>query len=572
MAKFFVSNNKALYDKALEVIRQSEFKVGFSYKSSDVYALTVKKLFINNVNAWCINDKFVIATGTPIYNESMDLSSLVDDFHGDVNQIRKHFMGQYGVVHHKNSETIIFGDPVGAYNIYYYNYNNEWFVSNSLSDMASILRKKICVSESNYIEECCQNSILCGESLYDGIKRLHGFEAISINKQGSLSIVQMSPQYLSSEKTNYVEKVDKLVNTLKYKAGVIYKVLGNPDIFMTGGLDARISLATYLSVHAKPVLHYGVGNSFITNTKARDGEIAEMFSLKYDLNLVNEDWTTPKPLYKYWKKYIEKYGVLAKNYAASDRVIKSFENLSNNISTFGYGGELYRNLPWIENMNKDSFTVEEFVDEYYIGSTPAKYLAKNRDTYREGILKKVKSICATYNLDPNHIKKEDNIFFLIEYRKYADTYLMNMLNMMRYSNLLLMEYDCLSSASVSVEQMKSSKFMLDVIIKLDDTIMDIPVFSHCIDRKYNKIKGTLEPPPLTLRAKLSSYIPSIVKRHIKALRKEQAKQDIFDYKALLMNNAFRHKLSFDSAIDKRYIVHSALLFEALYKKSNDRFS
>ena len=41
-----------------------------------------------------------------------------------------------------------------------------------------------------------------------------------------------------------------------------------------------------------------------------------------------------------------------------------YENSQGNIMTFGFGGELYRNLPWIENRTKSYFNVDEFIDEY----------------------------------------------------------------------------------------------------------------------------------------------------------------------------------------------------------------
>ena len=566
MAKFFITNNKDIFNGVVSKIKESPFKMGFIFEHRNLYAVSVKKLFLNNENAWCRGTNMVITTGTPIYKESLYNENILDEFDGDVNLFRKNIIGQYAISIKRDDVTIIFCDAIGAYSIYYYNDGVDYLVSNDIIDMAKVLGDRVKSSDINILEEVCQNSILCGDSLYEGIRRLRGYEKILISEKTGF-IVEKLPIQKRLLGISYSECVKELANRFKYKAGVITKVLGNPDIFMTGGLDARISLASYLSIGAKPSLHYGVGDSVITNTKKNDLEIAKIFSHRYNLPFYEEDWSTPSPIDKYWDKYIAKYGVYAKNYAASDCIMKSFESLPNNISTFGYGGELYRNLPWIENRKKKFFTAEEFVDEYYIGGTHAKQLTVGVVDYRDMLIGKIKKLCEDYGLDPNRIDNKDNMYLLTEYRSYADTYMLNMMNQMRYSNLLLLEQDCLELTNIPIAYMNYSKFMLDIIKNLYEDVLEVPIFSHCVVRQYDKDKGVLAPEKLSFKRRVSKYIPDYLIAMIRKIKhnKTQGSLDPIEDACMKLINQYHFYPGFcvDPDLDLRCYIHYAILLKAL---------
>ena len=568
MAKFFITNNDSFYKRIIETINKSPFNIGFTYHSEKQFAVSVKKLFVDNTNGWVKDNGMVITIGTPIYKESLNNACIIDDFDGDIEHLRKNLIGQYAVVVKRANKTSIFCDGAGAFNVFYYYDGKDYLVSNDIKNMAIILGDKVEPSEINLLEEVCQNSILCGDSLYEGINRLKGYESIEIYDDVEFSVEKHKISYYLT-RLSYDECVNQLIEKFRYKASVIHKVFGNPDIFMTGGLDARISLASYLSIGSKPHLHYGIGNSFITNTIKKDLEIAKEFSSRYDLKLTEENWSTPTPFYKYWDKYINQYGVLAKNYASSDSIIHSFENLPNLISTFGYGGELYRNLPWMENRKKPFFTVDEFVDEYYIGGTQSWQMTNKIPGYRERILSKVRKICEIYGLDPNHINNEDNRHLLLEYRCYADTYILNMMNMMRYSNLLLFEKDCIDLTNISVKDMRGSKLMLDVINGLYSDVLDVPIFSHCKIRKYNKMKGCLDTEKKSIYTRVAKHVPYFIKHFIKVniLKRREAKVDYSCLESSCLSELITYPgFVVSEDLDKRYLVSYALLNNILNLK------
>ena len=97
---------------------------------------------------------------------------------------------------------------------------------------------------------------------------------------------------------------------------------------MTAGLDARISLATYLSVGAKPNLYYGIGNSFLTNTQDTDLQIDHKFEEAFDLSFTPLKWETPQKIDQDWDEVINDYGFYAYIYGGSKEIFSFFRKLS----------------------------------------------------------------------------------------------------------------------------------------------------------------------------------------------------------------------------------------------------
>ncbi|MGL5058021.1 MAG: hypothetical protein ACRC6A_11750 [Fusobacteriaceae bacterium] len=71
---------------------------------------------------------------------------------------------------------------------------------------------------------------------------------------------------------------------MKKQSEMVVKNYKNVATNMTGGLDSRMVLASYLAIGAKPILLYGIGNSFSTNTYKED------LKIKYNLELIIMNW------------------------------------------------------------------------------------------------------------------------------------------------------------------------------------------------------------------------------------------------------------------------------------------
>lgn len=507
MSKFFISNNLGIAHKIKERILNSEYQLCANIEQDDLYIYSTKKLLIDNSNYYQNGRDFVVATGTLLFNKQQNLKLLYDTY-SSINQIRENCVGQYAISICKNDDVMIFTDPVAAYDIYYYhNKNNNIFViSNSLYDLACVVKEKLTINELNIIEQVTEYAILGGETYFNEILRLDGEHTIHIRK-GNFEIIKNGSLFKPyQDDLSFEESYKELSKQIYNTASIIYNTMGDPDISMTGGLDARTSLAAYLAVGSKPHLNYGVGNSALTNTFHDDYLIDVKLGEKFNLSLNKQDWSTPNPMDKYWDEFLLKYGFFYKIYAASDCVFDSFSNYSQNITTFGYGGELYRNLPWTEKSKKQYFSINDFYEEYY-KSKGDSFCTEDIIEYKSHILNKLIAICEKYNLNPERIKMEDNFLLMLEYRKVADTVVMNFLNQFKYSNLILLDYNCLIVPRPSVENLRNSKFQLYVINELYPDVLDIPVFSHCRHVFFNKEKMCLEP---RLRNQIVNTIPPIL--------------------------------------------------------------
>lgn len=556
MSKFFITNNKEISEKIIKEINSSEFKLCFNTQCDNIFAFATQKLKVPHTNSLEINNDFIITNGTLIYKEGNKIENwkqLYNDYNNNIKVIRQSSIGNYAICIKKGNSIDIWGEESGAFNIFYYNEKGIFLVSNSLYDLAKLIKEKISINELNVIEEAAQFTILGDETIFNEIKRLSGTQHINI-QDNSFNIIEEKILYpvlnIDAKKCAF-----NVATILKQKANSIYNSLGNPGINMTGGLDARISLAAYLSVSSKPFLNYGIGNTGLTNTKDEDLRIDLLFQKKYGLDLRIGSWRTPTPLNRDWEYYISKYGFGAYVYSASADVMNYYENSQGNIMTFGFGGELYRNLPWIENRTKTYFNVDEFIDEYYI-TGDAKLMTQDIPNYREHIKKKIIKLCERYNLNPSHIDNVDNFYLLVEYRKTADSKILNLVNMMKFSNLLLMEKECLENARVDIENMNQSKFMLQIINNLSRDILDIPIFSHCQSRIYDKASESLlperKPLKILIKQNIKHIIPPIllnyIRKNIQYNHKRSQNEVLVFLKQYL--NSFSHNILSEECLEK----------------------
>ena len=577
MSKFFITNKSEIAQVISQEIQLSEFDICFEKQSNSIYAFATKKLKINNQNSLSLQDDFVITNGMLLYKNGNSIENwkqLYNDYTFNIPNIRSQSCGNYAVCIKKGKVIDIWGEEFGGFNIYYYNDKNSYLISNSLYDLAKVLKNKLSINYLNIYEETLQNGILGEETFFNEIKRLSGNQYLHIKVDDEILTVNELPLLYPICKEDSMVCAEKVSKILSNRAQTIKKVIGNPSINMTGGLDARISLATYLSVGAKPFLNYGVGNTGLTNTKIEDLNIDMIFRDRYNLDLRIGSWITPNPIDKHWEYYISKYGFLSTVYAGSDDVMKFFENSQGNIITFGYAGELYRNLPWIENRKKNYFSIDEFIDEYYITGDVYE-MSHNIPNYREHIKNKLLKICNRYHLDPNHIANVDNFYFLLEYRKVADTKLLNLCNMIKFSNLLLSEQECLKNIRVEISDMYSSKFMLTIINKLYPDALEVPVFSHCSTRKYVKSTGILSSEKKSIKSYIVPLFPhkfrAYIKKSIKGVEvknKERIESFIKDLLNKLSDKSFSNEVITNLA-DYRKIfkyIHVTKIIQTIMSK------
>ncbi len=512
MSKFFITNKKEIYLKLAKDVEASPYSKGFSYESEDMYAITTQKLTLKNQNGKRAGDGFALITGTLAWKEGTPACSAVLDeaynmFDGDVNNIRNQSAGNYAISIYKNKRLTIWGEVTGFYDIFYFQSQGSWLVSNSLYDMYMVLDQNLTINKMCLLEQFAHNGIILGDTFFNEIKRLSGYNFLRVTK-GSFECVEEKHFYPLWDKSNN-DAVISFKKAMNHSTQKVYRAYGQPTISITGGLDARMVLASFLSIGAKPDLYYGTGDSFITNTKKKDKDISRIYAKKFNLNLFEESRKTPTPLDKYWDKYLNLFGFCYYIYASSDDMMSSIMDNPNQYFTFGFGGELLRPLSWIEERKSekgnDSFTIDEYINSYYI-TEYTNMCVVPIDEYRSYIREKLVKICDYYCLDPYHLATEDVFFFDLERRKTADSHMLNLVNYMKYCSYHNSQYNVLLSSRVCYKDAQNSKFMLHCLLSLYPKLLEVPVFSHCVMREFDSSKMELVPVPKIIDDRLKDVL------------------------------------------------------------------
>lgn len=486
MAKLVLSDEIS----KIENIKKSSIKSGFTkyneIHNSEFYLIAFKKLAVDNENLVKIqNNDFVATAGTLIYKEKIGKNALRNiyyDFEGNINNIRKNVIGNYFITIKKGDNICIFCDENNIFNVYYLNNKTNWIVSNSLFDIAKYETEKLTINEFNFIEYTFQFSIIGNGTIFNEINKLRGDEYILINlKNSSFNIITELPGKITINFDNEEDLTKQFTNALNNKIKVISRVFDKITISMTGGLDTRTIFSSFLRNNVKPNLVYGVGNSPLTNTKNRDLEIDKMFAERYGLNFHIMNWETPEKVDKYWNKYMNKYGLLSLIYYSSNNIFNELENLNTEFIEFGYFGEPLRNVPWLENLKNEKFDIYEFIDDFYINSNIKKVYI-NYEEYRQNLIEKFINICKNNNIDYMNIDKDNFQILHNEYRKRADTKLVNFSNSSFYSISILSQKDLLDfSLNIPYSFKKNAKFMLKSLFEIYPDILKVPFFSHTED-------------------------------------------------------------------------------------------
>lgn len=577
MSKFFITNNSVLFKKIQENVDHSEYKTAFQYSKGDVYAITTKKLAFDNQNGTERGGGFAVVTGTMAWREgepvnAVTLEDVFDSFNGDVDSIRQNAIGNYAASIYKDGVLLVFGEVSGFYNIYYYNVDNTWLVSNSLYEMAVLLREKLTIDTMNIIESTMQDGILWGGTYFHQITRLNGFDHIKIDRNGFRHVIKNYNYPLALSKLE--EKVRRYKELSISYAHNMAKAYGKPTIAMTGGLDARMVLASNLAAEQKPDIYYGTGNSFITNTHEEDKQIDEIYSSKFGLNFQKVSWDTPDYINRFWDKYLNLYGFQYELYAASDSVMESMLKSNNQMFQHGQGGELLRNLPWIESRSIDYFTLDEYLMDFYVTPRVRKDVIKV-DEYIKHIRGKLEQICKYYDLDINHIANEDVFFLSLERRKTADAIVINCVNFMKYCSYQLVEYENMKVARVGCKDMENSKYMLLCLDAICPDILDVPVFSHQTMREFHRETMSLssQVKPTTNKEKIKKfvkrYLPLLVKIHhrvngVKRIWRFDEDGKYYKQTLSLYNEYDNYRLlNYNEIEDARRLVHYVMKVYAL---------
>lgn len=522
MAKLFFTNNFNTNQNIVNHCRKQGFKSSYTGKFETGNIAAFSKKNSDNDNFYQINEELIIGIGSIIYKDFSNknaLKNILNDFsnENDIDIIKQTIIGNYVILIKKKNNIFVFNDSSNLSTLYYYQINNEINIGSDLFDLAinGNEKKSLTIDENNFLEGVFVNGILCKGTIFKEIKKLLGHEYIAINlRTENFKINHISVKKSIISKLSFERNIEKYHKKLINNIDSIVKHYKNIAICITGGLDSRVILSAFLNAGVKPILLYGIGNSAITNTNNIDYEIVKKIAKKFDLELITMNWFSPNPIDKHWDELAIEYGFHSEIYSGNINVINEIERLKNiDFIEFGYMGEVLRNSAWLDNYNSNFLCYKKLAELYL-----AKYntgIIKNKEDIIENIENYFMSVCERHEIDFKNINKDQNQIFDNEYRKISDTHFLNFVNLYTFSISILGNEHLLNmAATIPYDQKENGKFQIEIIRKLWEPVLSIPIFTH--GKFLNIDKSNLR--PVANKTNLLNHLKSILLRNKLFLR------------------------------------------------------
>ncbi len=535
--------------------------------------LSFKKLRIDHKNFLSLNNgDFIASAGTLLYKKRVGLQSLEEiynDFDGGIKDIRRNCFGNYTIIIKKNQKLYAFVDENGIHDLFFISDRKNFSLGTSLYDIALINSDIISLNQKNLIQYSAQYCLIGGNTFFNEASRLQGSHKIVVDlNTNSFDIIKIKDSSFefdeSGESSDFLKKMTR---NLDYSINLIAKNFSKIGISMTGGLDSRLLLSGFLRNKVKPNLIYGIGNSSITNTKNEDLRINEVLANRYNLSLELQDWSNPTPYDLNWDKLMKKYGFLSCVYGGSN-IFSEMEKNKNDFIEYGYFGEPFRNVEWIENQGKVTFSLDDFLNDFYYNKSVLESFENTSDHY-QGIKNAFVNVCNINNIDPKSINLRDFQILHNEYRKNADKIMLNLTNLFCYSASVLSQKMFTDiSEKIPQKDKKKSKFMLRLLSNLYPDLLNVEFFSHTQKWVFNhkkmelkKKRKVLDSPLRFLRSKLQSRISMLERLYSLFLSKKNA--DEIKGRANL-RDFFRDKIALKNASSIKHISFLAKYSHNLY--------
>lgn len=406
-------------------------------------------------------------------------------------QYIKEIDGNYGIIIIDDKKINMFVDNNNIYKLYYYldNETGTFFISDLVYDIGK-KNKNLKINQLNFLEFSFQASILCNETIFDEVYSIDGREVIyyNLDKNNILKKnkkIQINKKYLTEKEMSIL---------LKEMSLNIKENFNNIALNMTGGIDSRIILASFLSVGIKPTLLYGIGNSIITNTRMEDFEIVKEISKKYNLELYVMNWNDN---FEDWDHLIKKYGEYFCIYGGSKNVFEEYKYLVQKYDfiEFGLFGETFRNLDFMDNEKEKKINSKKLIDTYMnkleVNKNENEILIK----YKNNLEKKLKRIA---RIEKIKIEKEIDFYdYLKIYRYYrysGDSVMCNLINKMGGNSMSILSTFKIQNyiSNVPIRYKENYKYIINLLKELEPSILNIPIFSHCAMRYYNREYNKVE--------------------------------------------------------------------------------
>ena len=501
MSRIIISNIPNVADKFVAHCESVGFSKYHSEKNGMIECAVFKKLCIEHTNFISFGDDYVAIIGTFFYEGKINeeaIRKIYEDYKSsqDIVAIRNKMIGHF-VLTIKHKEIIRFvTDEMGIHYCHFYHNieTGEFIISNMLYEMARFAPFQCHVNEFNLLQEM-HLSIIGEDTIFNEFKNLTSERYGEINLGNNNFRLCTIPSHnfrIDNRQFNIIS--EELKNVIQDQTNIIKNNFGdNVAICMTGGIDARTTLAAMLSCSVKPHLYYGVGNSSISYTEVDDLKVDTMLAEKFNLPIKIMNFKNERDLTSEWDVYIEKYGLLDHFSTITPNLKKSFENIEEPIVFWNFYGELFRNASYSENIKEKNISLGDLEDAKYMQITDSikRILGNKYSKYRDYMVRKLTILLSSYLDKDGNIPYDYTLVYEFYKRITSDVHKMNVCNQHRYSLALLGNMQIVKYAFIPIHMRDEAKLQLSVIQKLCPATLQVPFFSHSNYRKYNPDTNTM---------------------------------------------------------------------------------
>ncbi len=488
-------SNVPKWDNAVSISSEkSSLRPLFFYNDDGVFVRTYQKIKLDNTNYFEENKKFVCYSGTMFYDGLFGIDALKrilkDTCKYTLKEIRRKMIGSFMIAIKQDDSIIVFGDETNTYKIYYHLEKTHFVITNSsylVAECTGVMFNKDVLMES------CARVPLGTDSVFMKVKLLSAREYLLINPKTQIAKVLNCELNDYTETFNDIEHfTDTLADKIKHISNVRACYLKKPKLFLTGGVDSRLELATDLIDNIRPIVSYWKGGDVITNGSERDMQIAKMIADKNQLQFEMHDVTESfSEALKNMRNSHNKYGEYSSIYSGNSKWYGIFETLENVDSIeLGAFGEILRELSALDNSFHKGYTLEDVA-----------YYAVDRGGFGKNIFsftgkeKTIKQHLSSYFeiSNPNDLTVEE-AFKLFSCTRFAgDVSIYNLANLFVYSFPICAQKQIVDLIfSAPYKWLQDSKVVVMLIEKLKRELLEIPFFSHHRDYVYKPRSHTVE--------------------------------------------------------------------------------
>lgn len=386
MAKFYLSNNQDVFGFIL-----TENKRVFPKHNvetiDNTHIVTFAKL--SNVSKIYEPKYSIYAVGSFIYKNNIGenaLNLIYEDYNKlGVSGLKKSIIGYYNIIISIDGETVVFNDYYGVYDICYSTDGDRFYIGSQLKDVASSIEDRT-IDEYSFIQETCQLGAFPGKTIYKHINKLRGNEYLSI-KNDKLNVMSIPQQeylvdYVYSGEDQALFDISKMI---KDYSSIITQAYKNIVVFLTGGLDSRLNFAAFSNTETDLRTQYWRSFGVDKEDEVLAKEISEYYGIKFSATDCYDPEDSNGVDWNYQKELFETVGF--NNYICNGNpnIIKEIQKYGNNgeFLAFGYFCEAIRLREWAANLKSNTFSLDDYIDKYYINNALNFHNYPHIESYKE---------------------------------------------------------------------------------------------------------------------------------------------------------------------------------------------